>query len=222
MEALQMPNPVTNARRSFIGRLASLSAAVGAGFAMPGEAGAGTVFPALGEETHELDKWIDVLKGQHRIVIDSVSPKGATDLGSYAYTYSTVNRTAYGFTDDKSSLILIVRNTAAPFGFNDKVWSTYGVGDVIAFDDPRTKDRAVRNAAGATFVALTGQGAVIAVCGMATQYVAGLIANARSLNVAEVRKMMEANLVPGARIVPSGITTVDRCQRARFSYAFAG
>lgn len=194
----------------------------GATAALPGAAVAELRAEDSTEAQHEHDKWIDALKGEYRIVLDSVSPKGATEIGGYASTYLAVNQGAYGFGADKSSLVVIVRNMAASFGFNDTVWSNYGIGEILAFDDPRTKARAMRNAAAPEFAALAKQGAVIAVCGMATQYVSGLIARTRSLNATEVRQTLEANLLPGARIVPSGITTVDRCQRARFSYAYVG
>ena len=213
-----MEHTPTNGRRRFLSGAISAATALGASMALPHVASART----SQTEPHELDKWIDELHGEYRIVLDSVSPKGASEIGGYASTYLAVNQGAYRFTPAQSSVIVIVRNIAAAFGFSDEMWSTYALGEIVSFDDPRTKSRALRNVARNEMAGLHAQGAVIAVCGMATQFLTSQISRTRGADPAEVRKALEANLLPGARIVPSGITTVDRCQRARFSYAYVG
>lgn len=216
-------NPIdSNPRRRFVAHLASGTAALGALVVAPRLSTAREVAELPGSVPHELDAWIAELKGEYRIVLDSVSPKGATELTGYAQTYLGVNRGPYAFAADKTSLVAIVRNMAAAFGFNDEAWAKFTLGELAPFDDPRSGAKAQRNVAANAMASIVAQGGVIAVCGMATQYYAGLVAQKHGISQADARKELEARLLNGARIVPSGITAVDRCQRERFSYAYVG
>lgn len=207
-------------RRRFIERLTSVAALAGASVAFPPLARAAQTTPS--RETHELDRWLAELTGEYRFALDAVTPKGVSELTQYASTYMMLNTEVYKIAPARTNLIVIVRNMAAAFGFNDEAWAMHHLGGLATFNDPRTGMAAVRNTAADALNRLVAQGATIAVCGMATQYYASLIAASQKTAVDDARKSLESRLLPGARIVPSGITIVDRCQRHNFSYAYVG
>ena len=178
--------------------------------------------PVAEPEVHELDKWIAAMTGEYKLALDAVTPKGVPELTQYASTYMMLNAGVYNIAPAKTNLIVIVRNMAAAFGFNNEAWAAHPLGELAPFTDARTGAPSIRNTAAGALSGLVAQGATIAVCGMATQYYASLIATKQNIPVGDARKSLEARLLPGARIVPSGITAVDRCQRHRFSYAYVG
>jgi intracellular sulfur oxidation DsrE/DsrF family protein len=207
-------------RRRFLGRLTSAIAVAGASLSFPRLAHAAE--PAVELEVHELDKWIAAMTGEYKLALDAVTPKGVGELTQYASTYMMLNAGVYNIAPARTNLIVIVRNMAAAFGFGNEAWAMHALGEHAPFTDSRTGAPSVRNTAAGALGSLVAQGATIAVCGMATQYYASLIATKQNISVADARKSLEDRLLPGARIVPSGITAVDRCQRHRFSYAYVG
>jgi intracellular sulfur oxidation DsrE/DsrF family protein len=69
--------------------------------------------------------------------------------------------------------------------------------------------------------ALAGKGVRFAVCELATQGIAGQLAG-KTGDAAAIEADLKANLVPGALIVPSGITIVNRAQEHGYAIAYIG
>ena len=68
---------------------------------------------------------------------------------------------------------------------------------------------------------LAGKGVRFAVCGLATKAIAGMIAG-KTGNADAIEAEFKANLVPGALIVPAGISALNRAQEHGYSFAYIG
>jgi len=73
----------------------------------------------------------------------------------------------------------------------------------------------------ASLPGLKSHGVQFAVCGAATNFIAGILAG-KTGDAKAVEAELIANLVPGARIVPAGVVVVQRAQKSGFAYTFAG
>jgi hypothetical protein len=69
--------------------------------------------------------------------------------------------------------------------------------------------------------ARAGQGVRFGGCELSTQGIAGHLAGASGYGAA-IEAELKANLVPGALIVPSGITIVNRAQEHGYAMAYIG
>jgi intracellular sulfur oxidation DsrE/DsrF family protein len=68
---------------------------------------------------------------------------------------------------------------------------------------------------------LASKGVQFAVCGLATKVIAGLLAG-KTGDAAAIEAELRSNLVPNARIVPAGISAVNRAQEHGYSFAYVG
>jgi intracellular sulfur oxidation DsrE/DsrF family protein len=68
---------------------------------------------------------------------------------------------------------------------------------------------------------LGSKGVQFAVCGLATKVIAGLLAG-KTGDAAAIEAELRSNLVPNARIVPAGISAVNRAQEHGYSFAYVG
>lgn len=132
-------------RRRFVTRIASVLGVAATTLGIPRPAKGESARAAQQRELHELDKWIGQLTGEYRLVLDAVTPRGVPELTQYASTYLMLNASTYGMPQTKSTLVVIVRNMAAAFGFNSEAWSTFALGEHAQFNDPRGGAPAVRN-----------------------------------------------------------------------------
>jgi hypothetical protein len=224
----------SNPRRSFLARVAAGTAAFGAAFALP------SALEAQSElQSHELDKWIDELKGRHRQVYDCVTKGKVSDM-RYADNFIRANTTDYGLKETDLSSIVSLRHDATPFGYNDAMWEKYKIGEALdipargggggrggrADTSPApaadSGAKATRNPQADALKALSDRGAFITVCGLATGRYAGEFARKFNLQTADVRADLVANLVPNCRVVPAGVVVVNRAQERGFSYLYVG
>jgi hypothetical protein len=224
-------------RRSFLSRL---SAGIGAFAAVAGGATAGFAQsgpPAGGFQParHDKDDWYDQIPGKHRMIFDTTTPDGLGDAIAFASNYMRVNRNDYGLQNSDLAVIVIARHRSTGFGYNDSIWSKYGVpmSARAQFTDPKTKQAPkinVYNAAdygtaltnrGTTLESLLKQGAVLGVCSVATRGIAGAIAEATGQKTDDVFNELAANLVPNGRLVPAGIVAVNRAQEHGYTFVSA-
>ncbi len=223
-------------RRAFLGAT-SLAAAGAGALLVPQRALAQEKSPsksAWQPTRHDLDDWLD-RPSQHRLVFDTTSPEGVGNALAFAANYIRVNRTDYKVAESDSAVLIVVRHRSTPFGYNDAMWAKYGapMSQMAKFEDPKTKQPAKANlynakdyteileTRGATFDALTKQGAVFGVCSVATLGMAGLIAKAVGGDAQAINKELIANLLPGARMVPAGIVAVSRAQEHGYTFVSA-
>lgn len=185
--------------------------------------------PTLDKE----DDWMEV-PSRHRLVFDATSSDGTAHSLFFARNYIAVNQSAYGIAPAQLATIIILRHMATVFGYNDSIWAKYGktLSSMAKFTDPKTNEAATRNLydvkgygpglanADATISELAAQGVHFAVCGAATQRVASMIATDTKRDAEEIRKELEAHLIPNGRIVAAGIVAVNRAQERGYAVSY--
>lgn len=185
---------------------------------------------------HAQDEWMNALPGRHRTVIDCAAVAAAGTGVFYANNIFTANRNGYQLTDADVAVIVVLRHEATTFAYNDAMWAKYGsvlsgLGKIV---DPRTNQPPTVNPLnsrefgpamtnnGVTASALTGRGAHFAICGMATNRIAGLIAAAVKATPPEIYKELAANLLSNGHIVAAGVVAVNRAQERGYTMLSAG
>lgn len=165
---------------------------------------------------HPLDAWIKEFKGEHRLAIDAISLAGGERALGYGQTFLQVNQGAYQFPRARSSLVVILRDEAAPLAFASSAWQQYRIGDLVG------RTAVVRNPAEASLGAVVASGGVIGACNLASRWLASRIAQRDGVPIAQVWAVLEPALLPGGRLVPSGITTIQRLQVGQFAVTAVG
>ena len=227
-------------RRQLIGA-GVLIAGTGMAYSSPA-IGQGTAsVPAWAPAAESMDSWLDKPGTRHRMVFDSVSGEGGLEALGYANNFMHVNETDYGLTPEQIAVVVIFRHMSTPFGYNDAVWSKYGkaFAEKMKLTDEAASRAATMNPvlasapvsqpapAGMEWLNryalgdLAPKGARFAVCGLATKAIAGMIAG-KSGDAPAIEAEFKSNLVPGALIVPAGISTVNRAQEHGYSFAYVG
>jgi hypothetical protein len=215
----------------------------GAGLAAACSSGArGQGSAAAWEATPEqLDSWLDRPGTRHRMAFDSISGGGGAEALGYANNFLHVDSAAYGLKAEQTAAVVIFRHMSTPYGYNDAIWAKYGKKFAeqmkLEGDDLKraaTMNPALTNAPGGkpppkgmewaaanSISDLAPKGVRFAVCGLATQGIAGQLAG-KDGDAAAIEAELKSNLVPGALIVPSGITIVNRAQEHRYAFAYIG
>ena len=228
-------------RRRLIGAgIVLAGAGVAAGCSSGAKAGGAE--PGSWHATPEkLDSWLDKPGTRHRMVFDSVSGDGASEALGYANNFIHVNGTDYGLKPEQLGVVVVLRHMSTPFGYNDAVWAKYGKGfaDKMGLKGGTAKRAATMNpaltkdpgaepspkgfewTADSTLSDLAAKGVRFAVCGLATTAIAGMLAG-KTGDAAAVEAEFKSNLVPGAILVPAGISAVNRAQEHGYTFAFTG
>lgn len=217
----------TAARRSFLARLAAGIGAGGAALVAASPAAAQTP-KGFTPRRHAEDDWLDTLGTQHRFVFDTTTTAAFSDALRFANNFLIANQTGYGLKDADSGVVIVARHFSTPYAYNDALWAKYGatlstfanpgapaakVPSTNPFQDAATVDVVVG--------ALIKRGAHLAVCGMATRFLAGQIAKATSGNADTIHAEIAANLVPNAHLMAAGILAVNRAQERGYTLATA-
>jgi len=220
-----------SARRSFLSRLGSGFAAVGAAL------GAGTATArAQGSSSggwqparHSEDEWLDKIPGSHRMFLDAVSARGVGEALHFASNIFTTSKTGYGLENSEVAIVVCLRHGATAFAFNDAIWSKYGASMSSQPTDPKTTGVPTRNPYNSaesrrdeTFDALIKLGVHFAVCDKSTQGLAGSVARKTEGKSDAVYKEMLANAIGNSHMVPSGIVAVGHAQERQYAYAYCG
>jgi hypothetical protein len=222
-------------RRSFLTQLGAGMTVAGAAFAAgdaPAAAqAAGTPFrPAR----HPEDAWIDALPGSHRLVIDTTTPNGFAEALAFAGNFLTASA-SYKLTDHDNAVIIVARHFSTPFAYKDPIWAKYAkvMPPVATMKDPKTGQVPAFNLFnatgygmdlpnfGTTVDAVVGRGVHFAVCQMATQFFAGLIAGPNG-NKQAVYDELAGALVGNSHLVAAGVIGVNRAQEYGYTLITAG
>lgn len=171
---------------------------------------------------HPLDAWIKEFKGDHRLAIDAISLTGGQRALGYGQTFLQVNQGVYQFPRERSSLVVILRDEAAPLAFASTVWQQYRIGELVGWRDPRSGTAAVRNTVEFTLGDVVAAGGVIGACNLASRWLASRIAQRDGVPQAQVWAALEPALLQGGRLVPSGISTIQRLQVGGFAVTAVG
>jgi len=182
--------------------------------------------PAKGQwepARHKDDDWMDEVPGKHRLVIDTTNLEGIQDGLLFASNFILANRTGYGLQEQDVAIIVVARHFSTGFGFNNDMWSKYGV--TLTPPSPgaegQGKPPAKANPHSESLATLAKQGVRFAVCAMATHRLAGMIARVNGGNADAIYSELTANLVTNARMVPAGIIAVNRAQERGYSLVTA-
>jgi hypothetical protein len=185
---------------------------------------------------HPQDDWMDTLPGKHRTVIDCAAAGAAGTGVFFANNIFTANRSGYQLADSDVAVIVVLRHEATAFAYNDAIWAKYGtvLGTMGKVTDPRTNQPSTVNPLnssefgaamtnlGVTATALAKRGAHFAICDMATNRIAGVIAQAAKSTPAAVYKELVANLLPNGHLSAAGVVAVNRAQERGYTMLTAG
>ena len=179
---------------------------------------------------------MDTLPGKHRTVIDCAAATAAGTGVFYANNIFTANRNGYQLADSDVAVIVVLRHEATTFAYNDAIWAKYGsvLGNMGKIADPKTNQPPVVNPLdsrefgpamtnlGVTATALANRGAHFAICDMATNRIAGVIATAVKSTQPAIYKELVANILPNGHMVAAGVVAVNRAQERGYSMLTAG
>jgi intracellular sulfur oxidation DsrE/DsrF family protein len=223
-----------NARRQFLGTIASGVAALGLStIVSPLSAHAENHFSNGADDP---DEWFKQIKGKHRIVFDVPQ---SNEIFPFAWPRIFLATNAATGTPEKDcSVVVVFRHLAIPYAMEDRLWAKYNFGEVFKANDPKTSKPSTRNpfwkpAQGAFKVPGLGvvpiginelqeSGVLFCACDMALTVYSGAVAEKMNLDPAEVKKDWVSGILPGVKIVPAGIWALNRAQEKGCSYVFTG
>ena len=228
-------NELTTHRRGFLGSLATGAVAMGiATLSTPLQTLAKNA--PLSTNPDDPDEWFKKIKGKHRIVFDVPAPNEMMPF-AWPRVFLMTNELT-GTAEKDTNAVVIFRHSAIPFAMEDRLWAKYKFGDVFKVLDPATKASAVRNAfwkpkpgdfqipgLGAVNIGineLQDSGVMFCACNVALTVYSAAIAQGMGLNAADVKNDFMSGILPGIRVVPSGVWAVGRAQEHGCAYCFAG
>ena len=235
-------NPTNEAnRRGFLGRLFGAAAGVSlfsrsADAQTPARAASGP------------DAWINEVKGTHRCLFDFPKHAGGAPLLhilNYLNTYNEAYKSAAGSVGAVGTFYSIGNQSSIALGFNDAMWSKYGLGEYLGLKDKAGKPY-MRN----VFLKPTADDAHILIQAFQTPNIPELAGALPGLGIESLQKMgtkfllcnnalgawclelqargkgkadeiqkeLTANLVPGVTIVPAMVIAIEKAQAAGIRY----
>jgi intracellular sulfur oxidation DsrE/DsrF family protein len=173
---------------------------------------------------HAQDDWLDHAPTKHRTVFDMWMADKVGETVGFAGNWIRINKDEYGLADGDIALVLIARHGAAPFAFNDAIWTKYGrifaanmsANDKVAHPNPTTNTYATRIAN------LSKQGLRLAICSLTMGSYVRTIAQETGQEREAVDKELRANGIGSAQFVPAGIVTVTRAQERGYALVSIG
>jgi hypothetical protein len=222
-------------RRDFLGKLAMGAGAVSVA-ALPLSLRGAAESESFSSLPEDPEAWFDKIKGKHRIVFDVPTPH---EIFPFAWPRVFMITNSMTGTPEKScNEVIVLRHEAIPYALNDQLWEKYKLGEMFKIDDPATKAPSVRNmfwkpkpgdfsvpGIGNVQIGineLQESGAMFCVCNMALTVYANVIGQKLGMDGGEVLKDLQAGILPGIQLVPSGIWAVNRAQEHGCSYCFVG
>jgi hypothetical protein len=220
----------TIARRSLVAGLAVAGLA-----ATAGTASAQQRARAFAPARHKVDAWFGELPGTHRIFIDSGSAEGGAEAVGYANNLYLATEAAYAGESATPAIVVCFRHFSTPFGYNDAIWAKYGeiFHSLINYPDPATgaapkinlmtskTHKGLANR-GTTLDDLAAKGTQFAICDMATQFIAGAVAQKTGGNADQVHQELVANAVGSSHFVSAGVMALTRAQEYGYSVLISG
>ena len=174
---------------------------------------------------HSQDDWFDAVPGKHRTFIDTATPAGAAAGLLFANNLYVGNARGYQLKEADVAVVVCLRHLATAFAFNDAIWAKYGqaLSDAVQFTDPKTGRAPTVNlfdaagygmlpSGGITISSVVKRGTHFAVCDMATNRLAGLVATAAKGVQEAVYAEFVRNLIPNSHLTAAGVVAVNRAQ----------
>lgn len=205
-------------RRSLLAGFGAAAAALVVG-SKRAWAQATTPAAALQPDRHPEDAWMDALPGKHRTVIDCAGAPSAGTGVFYANNIFTANRNGYRLADSDVGVIVVLRHEATIYAYNDAIWAKYGtaLAGMLPNDDSRGSEAPTANPVTRAATGIAGRGAHFGICDMATNRIAGVIANSTGSNRQEIYQELVSNLLPNGHMVAAGVVAINRAQEYGYS-----
>jgi len=186
-------------------------------------AGAQTPARRFQPARHSQDEWLDTVPGKHRTFIDCASVNAAGAGMLYANNLYVANAKGYQLKEADVAVVVCLRHFATVFAFNDTIWGKYGqaLSDGVSFVDPKTKQAPSKNLLDdpafsqlpvSTISSVTQRGTQFAVCDMATNMLAGLVAASTKGVQESIYQEFVRNLIPNSHLMAAGVVAVNRAQ----------
>ena len=174
------------------------------------------------------------MKGKHRIVHETIRPNGIFPF-AWPRVYLLTNQ-GTGSAADECNVVVVLRHEAIPYAFNSDMWAKYNFGEFFKAEDPTTKKPSTRNPfwmpAKGDF-GIPGIGPVeiginelqqswvmFCVCNVAIALYSNVIGQSMKLDPAQVMKDWMSGLLPGVKVMPSGVWAVGRAQEHGCAYCY--
>lgn len=173
------------------------------------------------------DTWATQLAAaKYRAVIDSPE-MGEGDFFWAASAFIDGCKAALGASDEEVGVAVVIRHAAIAAAYNDAIWAKYDLGKRLKVKDPATNKNAKRNPfllvpegvtniewmRPVTITALGAKGVTFPCCNRATRFLSSQIAGWSKQEREAVYTELKANLVPGARLQPTGLYATMRAQQ---------
>lgn len=220
----------TGTRRSLLSGFGAAAAALVLG-SRTTRAQAGMPATAFQPAQHPEDDWMNALPGKHRTVIDCAGLTAAGTGIFYANNIFTANRNGYQLADSDVAVIVVLRHQATTYAYDDAIWAKYGavLGGMVPIADPQTQQPpsvnplnspaygSITTSLNVTARAVATRGVHFAICDMATNRIAGVIATAVGSPRQEIYKELVSNLLPNGHMVAAGVVAINRAQEHGYS-----
>ena len=174
--------------------------------------------------------WLDRLAAAQFRVVFNASELSDGDVLSHAASFLDDYNAVHGTTDQQTRPVVVFRRLGTPMALNDGLWQRYALGEDLKLKDPNTHAFATRNvfwrprdgASGweleMALEPLQRRGLISLVCNVALGNWANQMARRHQREPEAVKAEAQANLIPGAILVPSGIYALIRAQNAGCAY----
>jgi intracellular sulfur oxidation DsrE/DsrF family protein len=158
--------------------------------------------------------WIDrMTSGKYRVVFNTTDIADGAIL-NYAGSFFDHFKEVHSTKDSELRAVSVFRRLGTSMAFNDVIWERYKLGEDRKITDPTTKAPALRNIYLKGLQEMHARGMISVVCNVSVGSISRSLAEATKRDFEEIRSELNANLVPGATLVPSGIFALIRAQNA--------
>lgn len=185
-----------------------------------------------GTKENVTSNWFKGIKGEHRVVYDGSQPHNTLPIvWNWAFLESN---NSVGVLDNQMTAMTVLRHSGIVFAFNSQIWNKFKLGELVSFLDNKTGKPSLRNTVYEPqegdmplptiqgIKDLQKRGSMFCVCDLATKVYGSAIASAQGLNPDDVYKEMVEGILPGIKLVPSGVWALGRAQNEKCAYIFAG
>jgi hypothetical protein len=211
-------------RRGFLGRIAAAAAIAGLGGVVPSRLTA-EIVPGGASLDPALDAWFAKIQGKHKMIFDAPEPNsGLVAIWPRVYL-NTMAATWPG----PATAVVILRHGALPLALNDAVWAKYNLGEMFEIKDGDAPAKRNPYATitglpipGLGIAELLKSGVLVGACDVAMTIYSSGAAKKMGLDPAAVKQEWVAGVLPGVKVVPSGVLGVARAQELGCAYCFAG
>ena len=183
-------------------------------------------------DMNDLSNWFNKIKGDHRVAYDGSTPHNTLPIvWNWAFLESN---NSVGEKDSNLTAMTVLRHSGIVFAFNSDIWNKFKLGELVSFNDNKTKKPALRNTVYDPqdgdmpmpqiqgIKDLQSRGSLFCVCDLATKVYGSAVAKKLNLNPDEVYSEMVKGILPEIKLVPSGVWALGRAQNKKCAYIFAG